>query len=120
MWIVGAVVVNGRILKFCKKILFQVLLCPPQNCVWTGLKLNLGLSGEEMIEVKTYAFRKLSSGTGQTRMAQMGGMHQECSSLKHSTACFSYQKLYILSTLSYLYVMLIRHSICFCKHNLTI
>jgi len=89
-------------------------------CLWTGLKLNLGLSGEEMIEVKTYAFCKLSSGTGQTRLTHVGGMHQERSSLKHSTACFSYHKLYILSTLSYLYVMLIRHSICFCKHNLTI
>jgi len=71
MWIVGAVVVNGRILKFCEKILFQVLLCPPQNCVWADLKLNLGLCGEKMIEDKMYVFRKVSSSTWQTHLARM-------------------------------------------------
>jgi hypothetical protein len=34
----------------------------------------------------------------------MGGMQQECSSLKHSAAYCSNQKLYILSTMWYLHV----------------
>jgi hypothetical protein len=64
-----------------------------------GLILNLGFHGEKTIEVQMCVFHELQGRSGRKHVAQMGGMQQECSSLKHSAAYCSNQKLYILSTM---------------------